>query len=178
MKESIEFLKELDEVDHENYPMLNFGDKLKKIISLLQQGEALKAENVELKAYKKMWEATIEITYPGRFSLECLTLITESIKRKYFPKKRMETKEAIELIKHDLDLCLNDGIDKDDLFKAIDNIEDELQQGEAYRLIVRDVEIILLPAYFIDHAPELERFRRLFKETKQKYFPEDKLIQE
>ena len=92
----------------------------------------------------------------------------------------MEVKEAIEWIKTKVFCVDTMGNEKKlrDFECNQDSVISLLQQGEAYRQIVRDVETMLLPAYFIDHAPELEQFRRLFKETKQKYLPEDKLIQE
>ena len=52
VKEAIEFCKGLKIADTPN---------LYKVISLLQQGEALKAENVELKAYKQIVEEINEM---------------------------------------------------------------------------------------------------------------------
>ena len=42
---------------------VKYNHWIRKVISLLQQGEALKAENVELKAYKAIVEGFKEIFY-------------------------------------------------------------------------------------------------------------------
>ena len=72
--------------------MGHIGRKLRKnifydinkmdIISLLQQGEALKAENTELKAYKQMWEELYEISSEFNFFP-----LMDRIKQKHFPKE-------------------------------------------------------------------------------------------
>ena len=53
VKEGIGFINDLEIYIHDDYP--EFREYKEAFIALLQQGEALKAENVELKAYKQMW---------------------------------------------------------------------------------------------------------------------------
>ena len=76
----------------------------------------------------------------------------------------------INRVKYIINEHLCDGITKDTMLLWLDNLNDEAKQGEKYRHIVVDVETMLLPGYFVTGAPELEQFRRLYKETKEKYF--------
>ena len=45
--------------------VLEEGKKMDQVISLLKQDEALKAENVELKAYKQMWKEVEKESHLG-----------------------------------------------------------------------------------------------------------------
>ena len=71
-----------------NYLDLNDSEIIKtekeeeEIIELLQQGEALKAENVELKAYKQMWDH-ISVIYKGHGVESDI----KALEQKYFPKE-------------------------------------------------------------------------------------------
>ena len=68
-----------------------FGNqKADDIISLLQQGEVLKAENVELKAYKQIVEEFKNIFYTNPHNWVTKEYYADEIKRleqKYFPKE-------------------------------------------------------------------------------------------
>jgi len=83
----------------------------------------------------------------------------------------VKTNEAIEQIEHDLDLCLNDGIDKEELFKAMNVIKDKLKQGEAYVQIVEELEKELNDIFDKSYIyrQDIVLITNLIKELEQKY---------
>ena len=93
VKEAIEFVKIHNTKKH-FYTWEREG--FKKVISLLKQGEALRAENVELKAYRNIYEkikkeygSIMKVDYI-HYSPTYLGEVMEELEQKYFPKEERE----------------------------------------------------------------------------------------
>ena len=87
IKEAIEFLewqKKLEEY-RDNLLTIKNIKKFDEVISLLHQGEALKAENVELKVYKQILEELSD--WHNKSGIGNLSEAIDELKQKHFPKE-------------------------------------------------------------------------------------------
>ena len=88
----------------------------------------------------------------------------------------MNTKNAIFRIKYELNKNLNDGITKDNLFEAIDNIVALLKRGEKFEKIVEDLEDFCDKANGIIRINEDEWFTWKLNKIIEKYFPKKEVL--
>ena len=108
VKVAVEFLKEINIGSASGYgnAYIPTNHNISEVIELLQQGEALKAENTELKAYKQMWEklehgvvyddeGNYTYSWSGKL-IGHMHRIKRDLEQKYFPKEERLNETQVE----------------------------------------------------------------------------------